>query len=91
MHVAGPTGNTPLHERFPYLYSHSTWLNITVATALTSDFRGTLGPRLSLAAETDLRTLANELSSVALCYDSPDTRCNRLTNKQLSNKNVYIN
>jgi hypothetical protein len=85
------TGNNPLHEHFAELYSHSTRLNINVAMALTSDFRGTLEPRLSLAAETDLRILANELSSVVLRCDSSDSRCDCLTNKELSNKSVYTN
>ncbi|KAK1698289.1 hypothetical protein QYE76_014986 [Lolium multiflorum] len=78
-------------DRFPDLFSHSTRPNINVAAALAPGFRDTLGPRLSLAAETDLRTLANELSSVALRHDTPDVRWDRLTNKKLSNKCVYTN
>nr|XP_051208403.1 uncharacterized protein LOC127325637 [Lolium perenne] len=85
------TGDATLQDRFPVLFSHSTRTNINVAAALTSDFRGTLGLRLSLAAETDLRTLANELTSVVLHHDSPDDRCDRLTNKKLSNKSIYVN
>ncbi|XP_071685447.1 uncharacterized protein [Lolium perenne] len=84
-------GDTPLQDRFPDLFSHSTSPNINVATALAPDLRDTLRPRLSLAAETDLRTLASELCSVALRHDSPDTRWDRLTNKKLSNKSVYTN
>jgi hypothetical protein len=85
------TGDSPLQDRFPNLFSHSTRPNINVAAALTPDFRNTLGPRLSLAAETDLRTLANELSSVTLRQDTLDTRWGRLANKKLSNKCVYTN
>jgi hypothetical protein len=56
-----------------------------------SDFHSILGPRLSQAAEADLRDLANELSSVDLSHDTPDNRTGRLTNKKLSNKSFYSN
>ncbi|KAK1677310.1 hypothetical protein QYE76_038158 [Lolium multiflorum] len=78
-------GDTPLQDRFPNLFSHSARPNINVVVALAPDFR------LSLAADTDLCTLANELCSVALRHDSPDTRWDRLTNKKLSNISVYTN
>jgi hypothetical protein len=84
-------GAAPLQDRFPDLFSHSTRPNINVAAALAPNFRDTLGPHLSLAAETDLRTLANELSSMALRHDTPDARWGRIANKKLSNKCVYTN
>ncbi|XP_071681019.1 uncharacterized protein [Lolium perenne] len=56
---------------------------------MTSDFRGTLGPRLSQAAEADLRVLANELTMVVLRNDAPDARFSRLANTKLSNKGFY--
>jgi hypothetical protein len=58
-------GDTTLQDRFPSLLSHSTRIHMNVATALTFDFRNTLGPRLSQATEGNLRDLANELSLVA--------------------------
>jgi hypothetical protein len=84
-------GDHTLQDRFPNLFSHSTCMNANVATALTSDFRGTVVPRLSQATETDLRNLAFELSFVILCDDVPDSCWDRITNKKLSNKSLYSN
>jgi hypothetical protein len=79
-------GDNTLQDQFPNLFSHSTRTNVNVATALTSDLRGTLEPRLSQAAETDLRNLAIELSSVVLCDDVPDSRWDRFTTKSSRTK-----
>jgi hypothetical protein len=64
---------------------------MAVVSAMSSDFCNTLGPRLSLAAEADLRDLANVLCSVVLSHDTPDTRACRLTNAKMSNKSFYSN
>jgi hypothetical protein len=82
-------GNTPLNERFPALFFHSTRPHASVSWVLSTDIRSNLGPRLSHAANADLRTITNELDSVVLRAHSPDTRVGRLTNKMLSNKDFY--
>nr|XP_051210977.1 uncharacterized protein LOC127328415 [Lolium perenne] len=64
---------------------------MAVVSAMSPDFCNTLGPRLSLAAEAELRDLANVLSSVDLRHDTPDTCACRLTNSKLSNKSFYFN
>jgi hypothetical protein len=82
-------GNSTLHDRFPILFSHSARLNLNVATALSHGIRHFLVPRLSAAAASELRDLSMELHSVHLNIGNPDIRVCRLTNKKLSNKNLY--
>jgi hypothetical protein len=82
-------GPTPLNERFPALFSHSTRQHASVSSVLSFGVRSNLGPRLSHATDVDLRVLADELHSVALRAHLPDYRVGRLTNKMLSNKDFY--
>jgi hypothetical protein len=84
-------GTQTLKERFPDLFSHSTRPNINVQTTLSVGLRGSLGPRLTAAAEDDLRALTIELNLVDLRLEVPDLRGTRLTNKKLSNKCFYVN
>jgi hypothetical protein len=84
-------GDQTLHERFPNLFSHATRPNINVALVLSLGLRDSLGPRLTMAAVTDLRTLTSELSTVRARIGIPDLRDGRLTNKKLSNKVFYVN
>ncbi|XP_051201512.1 uncharacterized protein [Lolium perenne] len=57
-------GTSPLHVRFPILFSHSACLNLNVATALPHGIHHFLVPRLSAAAASELRDLTVELRSI---------------------------
>jgi hypothetical protein len=82
-------GTTPLDERFLALFSHSIRPHATSSFILSSGVRANLGPRLTFSGTADLRNLTIELATLDLRHGIADTRVCRLTNKLLSNKDIY--
>jgi hypothetical protein len=84
-------GPAPLKDRFPALFSDSSHQYASIPLVLSSGVRTNLGPRLSHAADADLRALTEELRSIDIRALCPDHRVGRLTNKVLANKDFYSN
>lgn len=63
------TGNQPLSETFPALFSHCTSANVSVSEMSTTGLDNWLVPRLSHAASRELQSLRDILVSVVLTGD----------------------
>jgi hypothetical protein len=81
--------SSPIHLRFPHLFSHTTRPNLNVATALSSSLNLSLVPRLTKVAMAELCALISALGSVVLRLDAPDLRVSRMANNMLTNKSFY--